>query len=396
MKKNKFVIYVVMFFAFFLIGSIKVKAADYTICHYVMSHKEIADLTDQGIYKKDETRNQHVYLYYRNHKWVTGALNTADGDNTLSRFNLSILKDLNSLKAATSCPDKVVLNGYTTRQLYSIKSHEFKKDQTLTIGLDSKNEYSYLDTTCQYISEDKSKTEDIVFQWHAENYFNSQANDFFEYDVNILHEGEKKAEFILDDEKNKKEHSDATSMNDFFSGSVKGCPKYMYKKYNKSDDYMFGNYGALEDASYEKFTNNPSATVETGLGDLIGGDDFTPIDYGNLDDVNCEGIFGDIKDEKSLMHIIDQIFTWIRIAVPILLIILGVTDFTKVVASQDPDAMKKSTSKFVKRCIMAAIIFFLPSLIMLILQWINDYIISTTPGCVIGNLSIIIGRVFRY
>lgn len=119
----------------------------------------------------------------------------------------------------------------------------------------------------------------------------------------------------------------------------------------------------------------------------------TPIGYEGV--IDCS-IFGDENKEGSLLNIIKQIFTWIRIAVPILLIVLGIMDFTKVVVSQDPDAMKKSTSKFAKRCVMALIIFFIPSIVIMILKWIDQYIMSTDPDCVIGSLNIIINNINNF
>lgn len=115
--------------------------------------------------------------------------------------------------------------------------------------------------------------------------------------------------------------------------------------------------------------------------------------FGKDETIDCNGIFGDVNDETSLMYIIKQVFTWIQIAVPILLIILGISDFSKVVVSQDADAIKKATSKFSKRCVVAIIIFFLPYIIMMILGWFDDYIISIEPDCVIGNLNIIVENI---
>ncbi len=58
----------------------------------------------------------------------------------------------------------------------------------------------------------------------------------------------------------------------------------------------------------------------------------------------------------------------VRIAVPILLIILGTLDFAGVVISDDKDQAKKATSKFVKRCICAVAIFFVPLIVRTILN----------------------------
>lgn len=118
---------------------------------------------------------------------------------------------------------------------------------------------------------------------------------------------------------------------------------------------------------------------------------FKGITYDPKAEFNC-GIFGDKDDEKSLMYVIVRIFTWIRIAVPILVVVLGCVDFAKVIVSQDQDMMKKATSTFTKRCIMALIVFFIPSILILILGWIDKYIIDT-KDCISGNLGFIINYI---
>ncbi len=80
----------------------------------------------------------------------------------------------------------------------------------------------------------------------------------------------------------------------------------------------------------------------------------------------CEGLLG-----PNLMDDISLIFTWIRILVPIILIIMGSIDFARAVLSDDQQELKKATSRFVKRCIIAVAIFFIPSIIMYIISFID-------------------------
>lgn len=80
----------------------------------------------------------------------------------------------------------------------------------------------------------------------------------------------------------------------------------------------------------------------------------------------CEGILGpDLLDDISL------VLTWIRIAVPIIVILLGSMDFAKAVLSDEQQELKKATSRFVKRCIIAVAIFFVPSIIMYLISFID-------------------------
>lgn len=94
---------------------------------------------------------------------------------------------------------------------------------------------------------------------------------------------------------------------------------------------------------------------------------------------DCNGIL-----TVEAMEFIEEIIGYIRILVPILLIILGAVDFGTAVVSQDQDALKKSGSKFIKRCIAAVAIFFVPTIVKLLLglPGIKDNIILVDdPTC---------------
>ncbi len=79
--------------------------------------------------------------------------------------------------------------------------------------------------------------------------------------------------------------------------------------------------------------------------------------------INCNGLLtpGAYKMLQDAINII-------RIVVPILLIILGSVDFGSVVLNDDKDALKKATGKFVKRCIAAVAIFFVPIIVKTLLN----------------------------
>ena len=72
-----------------------------------------------------------------------------------------------------------------------------------------------------------------------------------------------------------------------------------------------------------------------------------------------------------LINWIMKIIKWIRYIVPILLIVLSVMDFIKAVSSDSEDEMRKVGAKFVKRLIVAALIFVLPLLLEFLLGIFN-------------------------
>ena len=73
-----------------------------------------------------------------------------------------------------------------------------------------------------------------------------------------------------------------------------------------------------------------------------------------------------IPNDTATYDIIQTIFTVIRIAVPILLIVLIAKDLLTATTAGKEDEMKKAQASAIKRIIIAVIIFFLPSLINLI------------------------------
>ena len=74
---------------------------------------------------------------------------------------------------------------------------------------------------------------------------------------------------------------------------------------------------------------------------------------------------------NSLINIVSTIVTLIKIAVPIILIILGMIDMAKAVASQKEDEIKKGQKTLLSRCIAAGIVFFVVAIVQLLLSIIN-------------------------
>lgn len=92
------------------------------------------------------------------------------------------------------------------------------------------------------------------------------------------------------------------------------------------------------------------------------------------------GIFSDI------MPYLELVFKWIRILVPIALIIFGVMDFTMPIISNDKDALNKATAKFIKRCIIAIIIFFVPTIVEILLKVYNESTGANASTCGLGKI----------
>ncbi len=101
------------------------------------------------------------------------------------------------------------------------------------------------------------------------------------------------------------------------------------------------------------------------------------IKYEKVDDCNessKQPVVSDPCDliSENLMGYINEALKYIRIFVPILLLVLVVMDFLKAAFSSTEDAMKKTQAKTIKRIVVAVIIFFIPTIVNLILNLTND------------------------
>ncbi len=94
----------------------------------------------------------------------------------------------------------------------------------------------------------------------------------------------------------------------------------------------------------------------------------------------------DSKDKCSLTDniivFITNILKWAKYIAPVIVIILSILDFIKAIAAQNDDEMKKAQGKFVKRLIVAALLFLLPLIINFMLKTFGLY----NSECDIGNL----------
>lgn len=162
-----------------------------------------------------------------------------------------------------------------------------------------------------------------------------------------------------------------------------GLMTYATKRYNdcintaditseEKTDLKNDSQDDLEDIKEENAKDSQSVT-DGWRGDLSSitdlGDDLT--------DLSCEGILGD-----DLLAKIDELFGYIKIAAPIILIVLGSIDFGQVVLTEgtdNKDALRKATSKFVKRAIVCIAIFFVPTILSYILHFVDG--IGVDPLC---------------
>ena len=74
-----------------------------------------------------------------------------------------------------------------------------------------------------------------------------------------------------------------------------------------------------------------------------------------------------------LVRIIRQgVFPILQIGVPIILIVLGTLDLAKAVISSDDKQVKEAQGKLIKRCIYAIAVFFIVTIVNLVLTMVGN------------------------
>lgn len=88
-------------------------------------------------------------------------------------------------------------------------------------------------------------------------------------------------------------------------------------------------------------------------------------------DYECAALDGVAIDEK-IINIVHVIILAIQIFVPIVLVIFGMLDLAKAVMAQKEDEIKKGQQTFIKRVIAAIIVFFVVTVVKMILSFLAD------------------------
>ena len=143
--------------------------------------------------------------------------------------------------------------------------------------------------------------------------------------------------------------------------------------------YMYEETG-IQDGYYKITTDYDEAKQYSNATDFGTRGD-TEIDW-PFDANSCNSILGYIDDTNAPAYYLDFAFNIIKYAAIVILLVFTIIEYAKAVASSKDDAIKKATQNTIKRVIIAVIIFFLPYLIIFILNLLG--IVSTNPTCGIG------------
>jgi len=87
--------------------------------------------------------------------------------------------------------------------------------------------------------------------------------------------------------------------------------------------------------------------------------------------INCKIGYADGLDCSKIprtVEFIKEILGLVKIAIPILIILLGSIDFVKAIIAKNDEQIKKAQSAFVTRLIIGVVIFFVPLILKFILR----------------------------
>lgn len=71
---------------------------------------------------------------------------------------------------------------------------------------------------------------------------------------------------------------------------------------------------------------------------------------------------------KPFLSIVGYVVMIVKIVIPILLIVFGMLDVGKSVIASKPDEVTKNLKSFAMRCVAAVLIFFIPSIVSVLIN----------------------------
>lgn len=95
--------------------------------------------------------------------------------------------------------------------------------------------------------------------------------------------------------------------------------------------------------------------------------------------VSCGNVTG---IPKKIPEIASYIMTIVQIAVPVILVIIGSIDLIKGITSQKDDEIKKNQKIFIKRLIVAVLIFFIIVIVKFIISLVADSSSGNISSCI--------------
>jgi len=409
---------ILMFIGLFMINT-EVYAEDYIdlMCKYEVTYI-------QNDYSGNHTHNISFNLVYKNNKWSVSGGVWDGGSVGRDVVGLDSNTKYHNFGNGKSCPNVIVYKRKTVTNKFYITSENLKTNceqlgKEKIDGYTCKNiygVYSGVDITDTLNQSCKTDVKNSI-KSKLDNEYKTITSLYSNYHNQLLHSNLDVSSLTTKDEVDracKKLQNDGNTYADKlhdkfknlnFQGIVDSALKDakctltddLFASYNSKLKTQESNLVTAGRDAYNKCVNSAIITDDEkddlkddnnddadekieDIGDRVDYqfdswiEKIPGIDLGGNVRLNCEGLLGD-----DLLDLINDIFNYVKIAAPILLIVLGIVDFGQAVLSDDRDALKKATSKFVKRAIVCVVIFFVPLILNYVLGLIDK--IGTDPLC---------------
>lgn len=79
------------------------------------------------------------------------------------------------------------------------------------------------------------------------------------------------------------------------------------------------------------------------------------------------------SDAANIVQLVGYILLVVKIAIPLLIIALGMFDFGKAVVAEKEDEIKKQTKRLLYRVVAGVVIFFIPTIVLFLFNLAVDY-----------------------
>lgn len=359
MKK---IIYILVLFCGLLAFNNNVKAEEYT-CSYLKGDSETLSFSfnDNTIsFEYDLSSSSTVssvldfvvddrYSKYINKKTVGNNIEYEISDN--SKVNEILINDVLMGKCARNvyvCQSSPIIGEFNTTYGVLFSTQHVSDIENLDSGYTffedieglSEEHFMFPGTNCTLLDIDESNsTGEIVDVYDTEcDYYNS---------------------FIIRDEQ----------------GNIAGN---LYNKYKGcADDSQCLTEYNTEKENLRSFCSSVLKTGDYKLDPCVESCLNFTSDIQDIEGINVSS--GKCSLSDRIVNWIANIMKWIKYIAPVLVIIFGIMDFIKAIASNSDDAMKKAQGRFIKRIIVAALVFLVPFVIEFALNTFN--LVSDNPYC---------------
>ena len=165
----------------------------------------------------------------------------------------------------------------------------------------------------------------------------------------------------------------------FYNDNTFYCPKFIYTSTDTTGKEGTNYKVTVYDVGKSEDANKSTTDTEGNVVNPSPNKTYT--DNSNLDNLNkeynsCSQIID--MSEGKFGWILQKLLNYIKIAGPILVVLLSAVDFIKAMASSDENVFKKAQSRLMIRLIAALALFLVPTLVQLLLGLINGI---SDPTC---------------